>query len=59
MSLINPDTKLIYISLDPSLADEIYEENDVLVVSGNPENATIILEKLHDYQNFVITTASK
>ena len=59
MSLNNPDTKLIYISLDPNLADEIYDEHEVLVVSGNPENTTIILEKLHKYQNFINRTTSK
>ena len=53
MVIDNPDTKVIYISFGPSMADEIYDKNEVLVVGGNPEVATIVLEKLHDYQNFI------
>ena len=59
MCLNNPDTKIIYISFDPGLADEIYDENEVFVVGGNPEVATIVVKKLHDYQNFVNATTSK
>ena len=55
----NPDTKIIYVSFDPGMADEIYDENEVLVVSGNPEVATIVLEKLHEYQKFVNATTSR
>jgi len=55
----NPDTKIIYVSFDPGMADEIYDENEVLVVSGNPEFATIVLEKLHEYQKFVNATTSR
>jgi hypothetical protein len=55
----NPDTKILYVSFDLGMADEIYDENEVLSVSGNPEVATIVLEKLHEYQKFVNATTSK
>ena len=58
MCKINPDTKLIYISFDPGFGDPIYDENEVLVVGGNPEVATIVLKKLHEYQNFVNATTN-
>ena len=51
-----PDKKLIYISFTSGLGDlslEKYDENKIMVFGGNPENAGIVLKKLHDYQKFV------
>ena len=55
MSLNNPNTKVVYVSFDPRYPDEIYDQNEVLVIGGSPEIAAIVLKKLHDYQNFVDT----
>ncbi|MFX1323890.1 MAG: CoA-binding protein [Promethearchaeota archaeon] len=51
-----PEKKLIYISFSSSLGNPAYRkfgENKVMVFGGNPENAPIVLKKLHEYQKFV------
>ncbi|MHA2126747.1 MAG: CoA-binding protein [Promethearchaeota archaeon] len=51
-----PDKKLIYISFSSSLGSDIYEKYDegkVMVFGGNPENAPIVMKKLHDYQKYL------
>jgi hypothetical protein len=51
-----PDKKLVYITFSSSLGNPIYrkfDENKVMVFGGNPENAPIVLKKLHEYQKFV------
>ncbi|MHA2391062.1 MAG: CoA-binding protein [Promethearchaeota archaeon] len=51
-----PDKKLVYITFSSSLGNPIYrkfDENKVMVLGGNPENAPIVLKKLHEYQKFV------
>ena len=50
-----PDKRIIYISISSSINNPVFEEyekNKIMVV-GNPEIATIIMKKLHDYQKFV------
>ncbi len=50
-----PDKKIIYISFSSSINSPIFEEydkNKIMVFGGNPELATIVLRKLHDYQKF-------
>ncbi|GAH35713.1 unnamed protein product, partial [marine sediment metagenome] len=51
-----PGKKLIYISFSSGLGDitsEKYDEKKIMVFGGSPENAGIVLKKLHDYQKFV------
>ncbi|MFW9988052.1 MAG: CoA-binding protein [Candidatus Odinarchaeota archaeon] len=51
-----PDKKIIYISTPPNMGGpsfQKYDENNIMVIGGNPENAAIILTKLYDYQKFV------
>jgi acyl-CoA synthetase (NDP forming) len=51
-----PDKRIIYISFGSSLGSlvmEKYDENKVMVFGGNPENAAVVLKKLHDYQKFI------
>jgi len=51
-----PGKKLIYISFTSGLGDitsEKYDEKKIMVFGGSPENAGIVLKKLHDYQKFV------
>jgi acyl-CoA synthetase (NDP forming) len=59
-----PDKKIIYISFTTSagsLSLERYDKNKIMVFGGNPENAAVVLRKLHDYQQFINykTTAKK
>ena len=56
LALSNPNKKLIYVSLTPSLGNPIYDkydDNQVMVFGGNFEIGAIVLRKLHDYQKFV------
>jgi hypothetical protein len=51
-----PDKKIIYISFTTSMGSpslEKYDENKIMVFGGNPENAAVVLRKLHDYQKFI------
>ncbi len=51
-----PDKKILYISFTTSIGSlslEKYDENKIMVFGGNPENAAIVLRKLHDYQKFI------
>ncbi|MHA1455652.1 MAG: CoA-binding protein [Promethearchaeota archaeon] len=53
LCLTHPENKIIYMSLNPTLGNPIYdkyEENKIMVFGGNFETATIVLKKLHDYQ---------
>ncbi len=51
-----PDKRIIYISFTSSMGSlslEKYDENKIMVFGGNPENAAVVLRKLHDYQKFI------
>jgi acetyltransferase len=51
-----PDKRMIYISFGTSLGSltlEKYDENEIMIFGGNPENAAIVLKKLHEYQKFI------
>ncbi len=51
-----PDKRIIYISFSSSLGGSTssrYDDNKIMVFGGNPENAAIVLNKLHTYQNFI------
>ncbi len=51
-----PNKRIIYISFGSSLEVltlEKYDENKIMVFGGNPENAAIVLDKLHEYQKFI------
>ncbi len=51
-----PDKKIVYISFTTSMGTlslEKYDENKIMVFGGNPENAAVVLRKLHDYQKFI------
>ncbi|HEC38244.1 MAG TPA: hypothetical protein ENI29_08405 [bacterium] len=51
-----PDKKIIYISFTSNMGSSSlsrYDENKIMVFGGNPENAAIVLNKLHNYQNYV------
>ncbi len=50
------DKKIIYLSPVTAFNDPIFEEydkNKILVFPGNPEIATVVLRKLHEYQKYV------
>ncbi|GAG06148.1 unnamed protein product, partial [marine sediment metagenome] len=56
-----PNKKLIYVSLTPSLGNPIYDkydENQVMVFGGNFDTGAIVLSKLHDYQRFINHSSS-
>jgi len=51
-----PHKRIIYISFGSSLGgltQEKYDENKIMVFGGNPENAAVVLQKLHRYQQFI------
>ena len=51
-----PDKKIIYISFTSNMGSSSlsrYDENKIMVFGGNPENAAIVLNKLHNYQNYI------
>jgi acyl-CoA synthetase (NDP forming) len=51
-----PNKRIIYISFGSSLENltlEKYDNNKIMVFGGNPENAAIVLDKLHEYQKFI------
>ncbi|NVM44378.1 MAG: CoA-binding protein [Candidatus Lokiarchaeota archaeon] len=51
-----PNKRIIYISFGNSLESlslEKYDENKIMVFGGNPENAAVVLKKLHRYQLFI------
>ena len=51
-----PDKKIIYISFTSNMGSSSlsrYDENKIMVFGGNPENAAIVLSKLHNYQNYI------
>ncbi|MFX1365266.1 MAG: CoA-binding protein [Promethearchaeota archaeon] len=51
-----PSKKIIYIAIPPNMGGpsfQKYDENNMMVIGGNPENAAIVLKKLHDYQKYV------
>ncbi len=51
-----PDKKIIYIGFSSGFTNPVYEQydkNKIMVFGGNPELATVVLRKLHDYQKFV------
>ncbi|TFF99486.1 MAG: hypothetical protein EU540_06655 [Promethearchaeota archaeon] len=51
-----PDKKIIYIGFASGFDSPVYEQydkNKIMVFGGNPELATVVLRKLHDYQKFV------
>jgi len=51
-----PNKRIIYISFGSSLENltlEKYDKNKIMVFGGNPENAAIVLDKLHEYQKFI------
>ncbi len=51
-----PNKRIIYISFGSSLEGltlEKYDENKIMVFGGNPENAAVVLKKLHEYQKFI------
>jgi len=53
-----PNKRIIYISFGGSLESltlEKYDENKIMVFGGNPENAAVVLKKLHEYQKFINT----
>ncbi|MFX1312814.1 MAG: CoA-binding protein [Promethearchaeota archaeon] len=57
-----PNKKIIYIAIPPDMGGssfEKYDENNIMVVRGNPENAAIVLKKLYDYQKFVNSKSSE
>ncbi|MFX1365265.1 MAG: CoA-binding protein [Promethearchaeota archaeon] len=56
-----PAKKIIYIAIPPSidsLSFDKYDENNTMLIGGDPEKAAIVLKKLHDYQKFVISKFS-
>ena len=51
-----PNKRIIYISFGSILEGltlEKYDENKIMVFGGNPENAAVVLKKLHEYQKFI------
>ncbi len=51
-----PNKEIIYLSPVGSFNDPLfdeYEKNKILLFPGNPEIATAVLRKLHDYQKYV------
>jgi len=53
LCLKHPDKKIIYMALNPTLGNPLYDkydENKIMVFGGNFETAAIVLRKLHDYQ---------
>ena len=59
LCLTHPESKIIYMSLNPTIGNpnfDKYDENKIMVFGGNFETAAIVLRKLHDYQQKVSKT---
>jgi hypothetical protein len=56
-----PDKRIIYISFGSSSSDHLfekYDENKIMVASGDLSLAPIVLRKLHEYQKFINSRAT-
>ncbi len=56
-----PNKKIIFIAIPPNMGGssfQKYDENNMMVIGGNPENAAIVLKKLYDYQKYVNSKTS-